>query len=91
MGLTQTDLGALVSLEKETIGRIERGKQMPSLKTLGDIATALGADPGDLVRNRPSDDALDIVLDRIGALLRRRGLKDAQLILDLAERIFRED
>lgn len=42
IGLTQSDLGALIDMEKSNISTIENGRQNPSTLTLKKIADAIG-------------------------------------------------
>ena len=88
-GLTQAALAERCDVTTETIGRLERGEQIPSLVRLDAIASALGAQLGDLLLARSPQRPRDVAIDRLVALLRRRGVDDATLILDVAERIFR--
>ena len=89
--LTQDELAERCQVSGQTIGRLERGAQLPSVATLDVIATALGVELGDLLRRSPAVDPtpLDLVIDRLAALLRRRGIEDAELVLEIAEQVFR--
>lgn len=49
-GLSQEDLAATADLHWTYIGRIERGRANPTLKTLLKLADGLGVDPGQLIR-----------------------------------------
>jgi transcriptional regulator with XRE-family HTH domain len=49
-GLSQEDVANLAEMHVTNYGKIERGRANPSLTTLVRIASALNADPGDLVR-----------------------------------------
>lgn len=89
-GMTQAALAELCDIAPETIGRLERGEQMPSLSRLSEIAIVLGVDLGELLCRSQTRTPIDDVIDRLTALLRRRGTADAALILDVAERIFRQ-
>jgi transcriptional regulator with XRE-family HTH domain len=73
-GLTQAELGDKVGKALESIGRIERGEVAPSLKTLGEIASALGVEVRDLfgvgdfaAKDRRNDPLLRIV-ERLSTL-----------------------
>lgn len=48
-GLSQASLGEMVGVEPDSIGRMERGKRLPTLDTLARIAGELNVAIGDLV------------------------------------------
>lgn len=48
-GLTQEALAAAINKTPESVSNIERGRQLPMLDTLSDLATALGIGLSDLV------------------------------------------
>ena len=75
-------------MNSQTIGRLERGKQLPTVVRLAEIADALGVDLGDVARPPARDQAIDNVIANLAALLRRRGLADAELVYELATKIF---
>jgi transcriptional regulator with XRE-family HTH domain len=73
-GLTQAELGDKIGKALESIGRIERGEVAPSLKTLDQLATALGIEVRDLfgigdfaVKDRRGDPLVRIV-ERLAGL-----------------------
>ncbi len=51
-GFTQAELAERVGVSRDTIVRLERGKQPPRPRTLKKIADALGVDTKELVRER---------------------------------------
>lgn len=51
VGITQVHLAEKISVEKETVSRMEAGKVTPSLSRLASIADALGCPVAALVRN----------------------------------------
>lgn len=69
--LTQAEVAELCDIDSSFYGQIERGKNIPSLKTLLSIATALNADPGELLpstkgkRSRLHDAPIEKLLDRL--------------------------
>ena len=84
LGLTQAQLAEALGVDTETLSRFERGKHLPSLKTLERLAALLVVPLSDLlVEGAPliDDDAR-----RIAAWI--RGLKpaDREFILDLVKR-----
>ncbi|MDQ7772657.1 MAG: helix-turn-helix transcriptional regulator [Elusimicrobiales bacterium] len=50
--LTQSQVAEKAGIDTSFYGQIERGKNIPSLKTFVAIAEALGADPADLLSGR---------------------------------------
>jgi transcriptional regulator with XRE-family HTH domain len=50
LALSQEDVANLAEMHVANYGKIERGRANPNLTTIVRIATALGADPGDLLR-----------------------------------------
>lgn len=91
-GLTQAKLAELCDVATETIGRIERGLQIPSLERLLEIARHLGARSGDLLLS--ADEKLppsrrELAIRRLSELLRRRSADDAELIFEMTQLIFR--
>lgn len=51
-GLTQEALAAAISKTAESVSNIERGRQLPMLDTLADLAAALGLPLSELVTDR---------------------------------------
>ncbi len=78
-GWTQEDLAARVGLAVETIGRLERGRQMPALTRLSQLAEALGRDLGSLLSAAPPKR-----LDALTALLRDRTDAEIDLVTEVA-------
>jgi len=48
--LSQDDLGAKSGYHRTYIGQLERGEKSPSLRTLFNLASTLGAAPSEIVR-----------------------------------------
>jgi transcriptional regulator with XRE-family HTH domain len=88
-GLTQQELAERSELAVETIGRIERGRQMPSLARLETIAHALGVTLADLVRERRKVGPRERAVTALRAMLRERPAEDAEMLLDVARVLFR--
>lgn len=58
--MTQAEIAGRVGIDPSFYGQIERGANIPSLRTLFSIATALGVEPADLLptlKGRPKDSA----------------------------------
>lgn len=87
-GITQQALAEQVGIAVETIGRLERGLQVPPLPRLEAIGAALGVELSDLLRRPAARTTREAAIGRLVALLRRRPPEDAELLLALAERIF---
>ena len=63
LGITQAQLAERVGVDTETVSRFERGKHLPSLKTLERLAGELTTTIADLLAEQPvgaDDDALII-------------------------------
>lgn len=88
-GLTQPALAERCGLAVETIGRIERGRQMPSLARLETLARALGVSLSALVRERRHVGRRERALAALTHLLRERPATDAEMLVDIARIIFR--
>lgn len=71
LGLTQAQVAEIISMEKESLSRMEAGKITPSLDRLEKIAAALGCPIADLFRdNSPDTQAqAQIIADLIQPLL----------------------
>lgn len=84
LGLTQAQLAEALGVDTETLSRFERGKHLPSLKTLERLAALLVVPLSDLLVEGPpviGDDAR-----RIAAWLRGLEPADREFILDLVKR-----
>lgn len=93
-GYTQAELAELVDLSTNFIGYLERGKQLPSLKTLEKIAQALGITIGYLfysienTLHKPTRlTKKDQTLSKLSKHLKDLDIKDITLILRLTKRI----
>lgn len=67
--LTQAQVADQAGIDFSFYGQIERGKNIPSLKTLLSIARALGVEPGELLPGKaganPQDAALEGIVQRL--------------------------
>lgn len=88
-GLTQPALAERCGLSVETVGRIERGRQMPSLARLEEIASALGVQLSALVRGRGRVGRRERFITTLAHMLRQRPASDAEMLVDVARAIFR--
>lgn len=86
--LTQEDVAEQLDVAVETVGRLERGTQIPALARLDAAAQVVGVELADLLRPAPRD-RRELAIARLVALLRRRPPEDTDLALDLLERVFR--
>lgn len=84
MGLTQAQLAEALGVDAETLSRFERGKHLPSLKTLEKLASLLVVPMAALLAERApevEDDA-----HRISAWMRGLSADDREFLLDLVKR-----
>lgn len=89
-GLTQEKLAERVGVSVQTVSRIERGVQRRTpARRVEEIARALDVDLGDVYGQPNKHDRHAKALRRLTMLLRRRSAEDVELVIDLAERIFR--
>ncbi len=87
--LTQAQLAERIDVTTETISRIERGRTMPSLITLQEIAAALGCELLELLSDDKAAARRDrAALDRLLASVAHREPDDIHLVADIAMRIF---
>lgn len=93
-GYTQAELAELVDLSNNFIGYLERGKQLPSLKTLEKIAQALDITIGYLfysienTLHKPIKlTKKDQIISKLSKHLKSLNIKDITLILRLIKRI----
>lgn len=93
-GYTQEELAEMVELSPNFIGYLERGKQIPSLKTLDKIATALGVTIGwffySIENHRYKPTKLtekEKAINKLVKILKSLGINDISLILKLAKKI----
>lgn len=90
-GLTQEKLAERVDVSVQTVGRIERGVQRRTpARRIEEIARALDVDLGDVYGQPNRHDRHARALRKLTMLLRRRSAEDVELVIDLAERIFRD-
>jgi transcriptional regulator with XRE-family HTH domain len=83
-GLSQEALAEKVGVAPDTISRLERGRHVPPLEGLSEIAIALGVGLRDLF---PPSDA-SAPMEEIHALLAPRTAAEIRLAGDLARRAF---
>lgn len=93
-GHTQEELAEMVGLSPNFIGYLERGRQVPSLKTLGKIATALGVTVGwffysiENHRYKPPElTEKEKTINKLAKILKSLGLRDIHFILELTKKI----
>ncbi len=92
-GLTQEQLAGKLSVALETISRMERGVNTPSIKTLGKIAAALGVQVPELLTPEGGASEKDSELENLMILMKRREpgeirlvRENASLLLDYLDR-----
>ncbi|AOX99673.1 helix-turn-helix domain-containing protein [Jeongeupia sp. USM3] len=84
-GLTQEQVAERLKIGNEAVSRIERGKGMPTVARLAELAAIFDCDIADLLHEvspRAQDQAqhLDRLLDRLDA-------QDRTLVLEIVERL----
>jgi transcriptional regulator with XRE-family HTH domain len=87
-GLTQERVAEQLGCAVETIGRLERGSQIPAVARLREGALAVGVELADLLMDGPRD-RRERAIARLASLLRRRPAEDAELAVEILERICR--
>ncbi len=89
VGLTQEELAARIERTTETISNIERGRQLPALDTLADLAGVLGVSMTDLLA--VSDEKRSVPRQRaqLEARLREIGERDLAIAVAQAEILLR--
>jgi transcriptional regulator with XRE-family HTH domain len=87
-GLTQAELAEKVSVQPETISRLETGAAMPSLARLEAVGQVLGLQLHDLLRVRPRDSPEEKALEKLVWLMSRRTTREIDLITDIAAKLF---
>lgn len=84
--LTQVDLARLALKSVETISNFERGKTIPSVRTLGELARHMDCELADFFKaselKRPDRDP---AITALGGKLKVLDSKDRALLLDFAE------
>ncbi len=73
--LTQAQVADQAGIDFSFYGQIERGKNIPSLKTLLAIARALNVEPAQLLPGKASNNPQDAALERIVKDLDPKGRK----------------
>lgn len=72
--LTQAQVADQAGIDFSFYGQIERGRNIPSVRTLMAIARALGVEPGELLPGRASDPR-DAALEKVVKELDPKGRK----------------
>ena len=84
LGLTQAEVAEAADIETSFYGQVERGANVPSLKTLMAVARALNAAPADLLPSAeprselPYNKAIDRILEPLPD-------KNKRLVLDMVK------
>ena len=86
-GLTQQQLGEKLSVALETISRMERGANTPSIKTLGRLGRALGIPAHEFLMSDVGTSQKDNALDELVTLLKFRKIAEIELVRGMAEQI----
>ena len=66
-GVGQAQLAERVGVSTEFVSRMERGKTLPSLVTLGKLCDALGCSPNELLLPSRREDMIESLYDRLHA------------------------
>ena len=88
--ITQEKLAEKIKVAPETISRLERGSNIPSVDTCNRIAQALGTDLSNLF-DFPANNAdakLRPYLDEIRAMFKGRTHKQLKMAVDVVRRLF---
>jgi transcriptional regulator with XRE-family HTH domain len=88
--LTQAQLAEASGLSDNFIGLVERGRAIPSVKSLSKIAEALGVSLAELFRFPDSGEELspsEKLIRELSWLLKDKPPEDIQLIVDISRRI----
>ena len=83
-GLTQEQLAGRLSVALETISRMERGVNAPSIKTLGRMAEALGVQVQELFTPEGGASEKDSALEDLMTLMKRRQAGEIRLVRENA-------
>ena len=86
-GLTQQQLGEKLSVALETISRMERGANTPSIKTLGRLGRALGIPAHEFLMPDGGATAKDTAIDELVTTLKIRKIAEIELVRGMAEQI----
>ena len=87
-GLTQEQLADKLSVALETISRMERGVNTPSIKTLGRIGDALNVPARDFFPPETDATEKDNALDELVTVLKRRQVQEIRLVQEMAGNLF---
>lgn len=85
-GLTQEELAEKTELSVTFIGLVERGVNIPSVKTCDKIAKALGVSLDELFYFQREDKRMDMIKSLLFKI-RRGKIEEISLISEVAERI----
>ena len=84
--LTQADLAKLTLKSVETVSNFERGKTVPSVRTLGELAQHMDCEVADFFKGgelkKPDRDP---AITALGGKLKVMDVKDRTLLLEFAE------
>ena len=83
-GLTKEQLAGRLSVALETISRMERGVNTPSIRTLGRIAEALGVPVQELFTPEGGASEKDRELEDLMTLMKRRPAGEIRLVRENA-------
>ena len=88
--LSQAKLAEKAGLSVESISRLERGVQLPSIEAFHRLSLALGVPFSELFQitlNKKESD-LDSLSQRFRALIHDRSAKEGEMVLDVIAKIF---
>jgi transcriptional regulator with XRE-family HTH domain len=85
LGLTQAQLAEKLGVETETLSRIERGKNIPSLSTLEKISTHLSISVAEMLVDPLKNNENDIFV--IAGLLSELSSEDRSFVVALIKKI----
>jgi len=83
IGLTQAVLAEKVSVQPETMCRIEKGQRAVSLELIGLLSRALDIELHDLFRLRKSDSPKDRAVERLLWFAARLSSEEIELLMDV--------
>lgn len=85
--LTQAQVAEKAGLDSSFFGQLERGANVPSLRSLYAIAAALSVEPADLLPRLGKDKAPDPVLKALDAALERLPARRRRFLLGVVRDI----
>lgn len=87
-GMTQEQLAERCGVTVETISRLERGKQVPSLARLVVVAESLGTGLPALLEETKREDRRSKAVRRLVAVVAERSADEIEMVADVARRLF---